>query len=87
MKAAFRRPRRSVSRFGDPRREWWLADRSGVVVESRGICGVTMPRHYHAIIVVDGRQALVSRHRKLRPAQAAVVRATNPTPKKRKKVR
>jgi hypothetical protein len=42
-----------------------------------------------AIIVTPSGQALVSRHKKLKPALAAVVRATElkPTNPKRKKVR
>jgi hypothetical protein len=40
----FRRPKRTVNRWGDKRREWRLSDGSGFVVESRGICGVAMPR-------------------------------------------
>lgn len=76
----FRRPRRVVNRFGDTYRVWPLADGSGKVVETRGICGVAMPRSYKAIIVNAMGECLISRHRKLRPAQAAVVRATA-TPK------
>lgn len=85
----FRRPRRAHSRYGDVRREWWTTDRTGLVVESRGIAGIAMPKHYHAIVVTPTGQALVSRHKKLKPALAAVVRATElkPTNAKRKKVR
>ena len=84
----FRRPRRTLSRWGDKRREWHLADGSGLVVESRGIAGIAMPRHYHAIVVNENGQALISRHKKLRPALAAVVRATEPKPtSKKRKVR
>lgn len=72
----FRRPKRTTSRYGDVRREWWTTDRTGLVVESRGIAGIAMPRHYHAIIVTPTGQALVSRHKKLKPALAAVVKAT-----------
>lgn len=81
----FRRPRRTLSRWGDRRREWWTTDRTGLVVESRGIAGIAMPKHYHAIIVTPTGQALVSRHKKLKPALAAVVKATEPKPTKRRK--
>lgn len=83
----FRRPRRTLSRWGDRRREWRTTDGTGLVVESTGIAGIAMPKHYHAIIVTEHGQALVSRHKKLRPALAAVVKATDPKPTKRKKVR
>jgi len=82
----FRRPKRTTSRYGDVRREWHLTDGTGKVVETRSIAGVALARQFKAVIINAAGECLISRHRKLRPAQAAVVRATDPKPK-RKKVR
>lgn len=83
----FKRPRRVVNRYGDTYRVWLLADGSGKVVETRGIMGVALPRSFKAIVFNAAGECLVSRHRKLRPAQAALVRAVEPQTPKRRKVR
>ena len=85
--AKFRRPRRVVNRWGDTYRVWLLPDGTGKVCLVDQICGVKVRPSFKAIIVNEHGEYLVSRHRKLKPALTAVVRATEqPTPK-RKKVR
>lgn len=91
--APFKRPRRSVSRFGDPRRTWRHESGAGAVVETVTCGGVAVRRTrageplpvYHAVLIGDGAECLVSVHRKLRPALAAVVRALKPKPKRSKR--
>lgn len=85
--ARFRRPKRVQNRYGDTYRVWVLSDDSGKVVETRGIMGVAMPRSFKAIVFNAAGECLISRHRKLRPAQSALIKATEPKPEKRRKVR
>lgn len=83
----FRRPVRTVNRWGDPIRLWWLTDKSGKVCEMTQICGVKTTRTFKAIVLNEHGEYLISRHRRLRPAQAALVRAVEPQTPKRRKVR
>lgn len=83
----FKRPRRVVNRFGDTYRIWPLSDGSGKVCEVTQIDGIKVPRSFKAIVFNAAGEYLVSRHRKLRPAQAALVRAVEPQTPKRRKVR
>lgn len=91
-KAAFRRPRRSVSRFGDPRRTWRHQSGAAAVVETVTCGGVAIRRNlkgepcpiYHAVLVTEAGESLVSVHRRLNAAFVAVAKALRPTPKKRK---
>jgi hypothetical protein len=83
----FKRPRRTVNRYGDVYRVWLLADGSGKVCETHSIMGIALKKQFKAVIINEHGERLISRHRKLRPAQAAVIKATNPKPEKRKKVR
>ena len=84
----FRRPRKVTNRWGDVYRIWPLSDGTGKVVETRSICTVAIKRTFKAVIVDAAGECLVSVHRKLRPALAAVVKATEPKPtSKKRKVR
>lgn len=87
--ATFKRPRRTLNRWGDRIRVWLLADGSAKVVETRAIMGVALPRSFKAVLMTPTGECLVSRHKRLRTAQAAVVKATDqaPKPTKLRKVR
>lgn len=58
------KPRRVRNRFGDLRRIWRRLDGAAQVVESTGIDGIAMPRHYHVVKLLANGQLLVSTHRK-----------------------
>ena len=83
----FRRPRRELNRWNDPIRVWPLKDGSAKVVETTQIWGVKCGRSFKAIVMTATGECLISRHRKLKPAMASVIKAADPKPEKRKKVR
>lgn len=83
----FKRPRRVQNRYNDFYKVWPLADGSGKVVLVTQICGVRVRPSFKAVILNSAGEYMISRHRKLRAAQAALIKATEPKPEKRRKVR
>lgn len=84
----FRRPRRTVNRWGDKRREWLRTDDAVKIVYTTTICGVSLNPSFKVIALLSNGECLISRHRKLTAAMRAAKRVEDhnqPKPTKRRK--